>query len=769
MHGIAKRLEAASIGALRRLIGLELGRFGAVVLAALALAAGGLTYATLFVSDQPIQSIYELPLGVVVFDLFVFALLASVITGRVWRIWAANRGGTAGAALHTRLASLFAAATVIPALLVVGFSALFFDLRLEGWFSSRAQQAVAESVAVADALIAEHRATVRADALAMAQDLNRVAPSVQDNPLLLTRVVQSQAGARGLTEAVVFDRSGTILAQSSLSFAGPADQVPIAAIERADEGDVVLLPDPSELGSPNPSAAMLEDKAGALIRLDGFLGAYRVYLYVSRFVEPKVGAQVQRARQAAEEYGRLAAQRFAFEVTFVVLFTVVAVLLMLAAVWLALAFSTRLSQRLGGIVEAAEKVREGDLGARVVNTGDDDEIEMLGRTFNRMTRQLESQQTELQQANRTLDERRRFMETVLSGVTAGVMGLDAAGRVDLANRSAVGLLGMEMTDVIARPLAELVPAMAELLGQAEQRPHRLAEREITYRPPDGREAKIFVVRVAAERRESEVVGYVMTFDDITDLVSAQRMAVWADVARRIAHEIRNPLTPIQLSAERLRRKYLKEIQSDPQIFIQCTETIVRQVGDIGRMIEEFSAFARMPAPVFRPEDLRELVRQAVFSEEVANPSIAYGRDIATEVPPIRCDRRQVAQVLSNVLKNAAQAIEARESEAEPGRIDVTLKCHNDGAVITVTDNGVGLPAEERERLTEPYVTTRDKGTGLGLAIVRKIMEDHDGSLLLGDSPSGLGAMVTLTFPVSNESGDAGGRNDQWELKAAHGA
>lgn len=728
-----------------RLLDLEVGRLGAFGLAALALGAGAATYATLFRTVEPVQSVTELPPLLIIFDVMVLVLLVVIIVARVWRIWRAQRAGKAGAALHMRLASLFAAAAVVPALLVAGFSTLFFDLRLEGWFSERAQQAVAESVAVAESLISEHRATIRADALAMAQDLNRVAGSVQDNRNLLNRVVSAQAGARGLSEAIVFDRSGTILAQTSLSSTGLADQVPLWAIDEADRGDVVMLSDTSNALAPSTLTGLPDDKSAALILLDGYLGVYQVYLYVGRFVEPRVAAQVQRARLAAEDYERLAAQRFGFELTFFLMFVVVTVLLMLAAIWLALTFSTRISRRLGGVVVAAERVREGDLAARVVNTGEDDEIETLGRTFNRMARQIENQQAELQLANRTVDERRRFMETVLAGVTAGVIGLDTRGFIDVPNRSASRLLGLSQSDLVGRHLDEAVPEMADLLRDATDRPHRLAEGEISI----SREgmSKTFFVRVGAERRNSEVLGYVVTFDDITDLVSAQRMAVWADVARRIAHEIRNPLTPIQLSAERLKRKYLKQITTDPEIFIQCTDTIVRQVGDIGRMIEEFSAFARMPAPVFRPEDLADLIRQSAFAAEVANPDIDYQLELDPLESPLTCDRRQVAQVLTNVLKNASEAISGRENGTEAGRIRVTLKCHNDVAVIAVTDNGIGLPETARDRLTEPYVTTRDKGTGLGLAIVRKIMEEHSGVLQIGDAPDGQGAEVRLCFPL----------------------
>lgn len=735
----------------RRLPRFEPGRRGILALAALALAAGAVTYGTLFGSETPPASLADIPLGVILFDIAVFLLLAVAISARAAGIWSAHRDGRAGAGLHMRLATLFAGAAVIPAVLVAGFSMLFFDLRIEGWFSDKAQAAVSESVAVADALILEHRATIRADSLAMAKDLNRVASQVQGDAALLTRLIASQAGARGLSEAMVFDRSGTVLARTSLTFDSIADQLPIAAIDQADAGEVVSIPMTDALNTPADSST---DKSGALVRLDGFVGPYQVYLYIARFVEPSVAAQVERARQSAAEYQRVAAQRFSYEFTFVALFIVVAVLLMLAAVWLALNFSTRISSRLGGVVEAAETIRSGDLRARVKSTGEDDEIDMLGRTFNRMARQMESQQGELVRANQALDERRRFMETVLSGVSAGVIGTDEKGNIDLPNRSASRLLGQPITDLIDRPLFEAVPEMAELFRQAESRPHRVAEGEVTVDVDDGR--RIFFTRVGAERRDNEVLGYVITFDDISALVAAQRTAVWADVARRIAHEIRNPLTPIQLSAERLRRRYLKKLEEeeDREIFQQCTDTIVRQVGDIGRMIEEFSSFARMPAPNMKHENLAELVKQSIFAAQVAHPDISIESDLTEDLPPVPCDARQVGQVLTNTLNNACEAIEGRSNATDAGKVNVKLICNSEAAVITITDNGIGLPVQERDRLTEPYVTTRDKGTGLGLAIVRKIMEDHSGSLHLGDSQDTAGAKVTLTFPVAETAPSA---------------
>jgi two-component system nitrogen regulation sensor histidine kinase NtrY len=353
------------------------------------------------------------------------------------------------------------------------------------------------------------------------------------------------------------------------------------------------------------------------------------------------------------------------------------------------------------------------------------------------------------EANRQLDERRRFTEAVLAGVSAGVVGLDPEGRIHLPNRSAAELLGVERERLVGRPLAELIPEIAELLEEAARRPERVREAQIKL---EGRGRKLtLLVRVAAEREDGETSGYVVTFDDVSELISAQRKAAWADVARRIAHEIKNPLTPIQLSAERLKRKYLKEIQSDPETFSTLSETIVRHVGDIGRMVDEFSSFARMPAPIMKVEDLREICRQAAFLQRNAHHEIRFETQLPGEPVLFQCDARQVHQALINLLKNAAESIEARPGEElAKGEIRLFLEERGGSVALVVEDNGRGLPSELMDRLTEPYVTTRAKGTGLGLAIVRKIMEDHGGALVLEDRAEG-GARAELIFPAERRA------------------
>jgi two-component system nitrogen regulation sensor histidine kinase NtrY len=420
----------------------------------------------------------------------------------------------------------------------------------------------------------------------------------------------------------------------------------------------------------------------------------------------------------------------------------ITLLMLLAAMWLAILFASRLTAPIGGLMAVAERVRGGDLTARVEEGPPNDELGQLARSFNRMASQIEQQRGELVDANKELDTRRRLTDAVLAGVSAGVLSVDGTGTVTRSNRSALELLALPEDGVLGRPLTGLMPELAPLVAQAAERPDRVTQGQIEILQRGTR--RILLVRISA----ASDAGAVITFDDVTDLMSAQRMAAWGDVARRIAHEIKNPLTPIQLSAERLKRRYLKQIKEDPETFSICTDTIIRQVGDIGRMVDEFSSFARMPRPTVQPEDAKQLCQQALFLQRSGNPEIRYVATLPDHPVPLSCDRRQVAQVLTNILKNAAEAIEGRDgtpgTALPPGEITLTLRDTDATVSIVTEDNGRGLPKQGRERLTEPYMTTRSKGTGLGLAIVKKIMEDHGGYLALDDREGG-GARISLVF------------------------
>jgi two-component system nitrogen regulation sensor histidine kinase NtrY len=699
-----------------------------IALAAAALASGIATYLAL-TGAPPIGPRPVLVLALLQLDLVLLLALAALVAKRLVKVWAERRRGAAGSRLQVRLVGLFSLIAVLPTIIVAVFSYLFFSFGVEAWFSDKVRTAISESVAVADAYVREHQQAIRADALAMANDLDRSASTLQLNPQYLAPVLTAQAAMRGLTEAAVLDRRGTMLARTGLVFALGFEDVSQDALRRANQGEVVIMTNDQD------------ERVRALVRLGEFSD---LYLYVGRFIEPRVLAHRDEVHLAAAQYERLEGQRSGFQITFAAIYILVALLFLAAAISIGIHFAAQLADPISRLMGAAERVRAGDLAVRVPEGEKDDELVSLSRAFNRMTNQIQSQQRELIEANRQLDERRRFTETVLTGVSAGVIGLDRDGRIHLPNRSASALLGVDLDLSLGEDLAEVAPEMAGLLEEAAQRPERLAQAQVQI--VGNNRTRTLLVRIAAEHDDREISGFVVTFDDITELLSAQRKAAWADIARRIAHEIKNPLTPIQLSAERLRRKYLREIKKDPDTFRICTDTIIRHVEDIGRMVDEFSSFARMPAPVLKPEDLTAIVERAVFLQRTAHPEMAFETSFSTRPIPLRCDARLVGQALINIVKNAIEAIEARivEGDPTPGRVAVMVSDAEGQVAVVVEDNGKGLPQQDRQRLTEPYVTTRSKGTGLGLAIVKKIMEDHRGELVLEDRESG-GARVKLVF------------------------
>jgi two-component system nitrogen regulation sensor histidine kinase NtrY len=461
---------------------------------------------------------------------------------------------------------------------------------------------------------------------------------------------------------------------------------------------------------------------------------------------------MDRTADAVQLYEAIEEQRSGMITSFALVFIVVALLLLFAAVWVGLAFATQLTRPIGSLIQASEQVGKGDLEARVEIQDESDELGALSNSFNRMTAELQQQQSALLAANEQIEERHRFIQAVLGGVSAGVIGLDQHGKVTLPNRSACALLNVGEQKLRGQHIGEVSAEMADLVDAARARPYRVHQHQVSLTRQDGTQA-LLLVRVTAEKSGPSIIGYVVTFDDVTELISAQRKAAWADVARRIAHEIKNPLTPIQLSAERLQRKYLPRIEEDREAFEACTETIIRQVGDIRGMVDEFSAFARMPTPTFEDQDLRELATHAVELQRQSRGDIDYDVDLPAKTVTVSCDGAQVGRALTNLLQNAADAIEGRrerDGESAPrGRIALKIYQEEDDVFAEISDNGKGLPKAERHRLTEPYVTTRERGTGLGLAIVKKIMEDHGGDLALGDREGG-GAVVRLIFPANRE-------------------
>jgi len=673
-------------------------------------------------------------------DLVLALTLIAVIARRIVVAWMKRRQGSDGATLHIRLVASFSLVAVIPALLVAVFSGLFLNFGIESWFSDRVRTAINQSKLVAEAYLHEHKSSISGAALGMANDINRAARSLLTNPRILAEIMHQQSVVRGLSEAVVVDSRGNTLARAgfgfSLGFNFSSDDLVRDVLNKVP-GEVIII------------GAGRDDRVLAGVKLEAFTDAY---LLVGRYVKKQVLDHLSRTRGATAQYLKLEMGRESLKLKFLLIFGMVAVILLLVAIWIGWSLATQLSTPIGKLIDAAERVRKGDLDARVTGTDiqSEDEIGALSRAFNKMTEQLNNQRNGLIDANRQLDERRQFTEAVLAGVSAGVIGLDNKGNILVHNRSASDLLNLKLQEHVGLPLGVVVPPMEELMTRTELDFKGIIHSEIKHFNPTGQ--KTLVVSIAVEKINREVIGYVVTFDDVTELLSAQRKAAWADVARRIAHEIKNPLTPIQLSAERLHRKYSGEIISDKEIFQSCTDTIIRQVKGIGKMVDEFSSFARMPQPQLKPIDLTEICSQIGSLEKTRFPEIEYDLNIPKGEVRLYGDRQQIGQVLTNLLKNAAESIDSRFSEDTDsqtgGRICLDMEVSKESVKIYITDNGEGLPSELLDRITEPYVTTRQKGTGLGLAIAKKIMEDHNGDLILVNN-EGTGAKAIMMFNKSD--------------------
>jgi two-component system nitrogen regulation sensor histidine kinase NtrY len=676
-------------------------------------------------------------------DGILMLLLCIVVGSRLFLLWQDRRRRTTGSGLQGRLVTVFSLVAVTPAILVAIFSALFLNHGLEVWFSERVNLALKQSVVVAKSYLNEHRKNITSDALSIANTLNYNAPRIIGNPNALNELLTSETVIRSLSEATTIDGTGKVIGRSRYSFTDSLEAIPTAAFTSATDGKIAILDSASS------------EQVRALIKLNRFIDTY---LIVERFVDPRVINHIESINKAVHEYHEMEKKRGGVQITFVVIFGVVAFLLLLAAAWIGLTIARQLASPIVSLINASEDVSKGNLNVRVNVAEEDDEIRMLGQAFNKMTVQLETQRDGLIEVNRELDERRQFTETVLGGVSAGVIGLDQNGLIHLPNKSASALIATDLDQCIGKKLKDIVPEMALLLDQLTEQGDQMRQSEIELIRNDA--SLILHVRVTAEYLKDTTNGYVVTFDDVTELLSAQRNAAWADVARRIAHEIKNPLTPIQLSAERLERKYLNEIKTDPEIFTSCISTITRQVADIGQMVDEFSNFSRMPKASRKIENISEICRQAVFLEENRTPHLTFTMEFPENDVTGYCDNPQISRVLTNLLKNASESVigKAEEDGADISNGQITIRLEQIAKVsdsksrahknlqITISDNGKGLPSENRDRLTEPYVTTRAKGTGLGLAIVKKIIEDHNGELRLSDNPEG-GAMIQFNLPA----------------------
>ncbi len=723
--------------------------------AAAAMAAAGIVafVTTWFLLSPAVARVdRSLLIALIVGDVMIAAGFVSLIGARLWHVWSDRRNQLAGSATHLKLVGLFSAVAVVPAVLAFLFAFTILRSSLNDVFGSRIENYHDTARDLANGLIEFKKAELELMLKQIAFDVRRSEEAglgFEATPISFREYLQTQAEIRGLDALYVIDGFGQLLVRAEV------------------RPGAYLLPSRETLDGLKG----LEPGAGSFgVNDDKRYDRFRVVLKITNYAngyliayQPMEEATTKRlisVKALRDDWEEAQMTRSRMERVFLAGYVILAFIILFGAIWLALWAATRIVQPIGRLVLMAGRVSSGDLGARVEVQKDDGELGALARAMNHMTAQLQTQRDDLIDTNKQFDRRRRFTEAVLSGVSAGVVGVAATGKVSISNRSAAAIVQSDPEKLIGLDFTEVLPEAGALFLEASRPPFAEVQGQIDIER-DGRTSTLSI-RIVNDDVDGER-SYVVTFDDITQLISAQRSAAWGDIARRIAHEIKNPLTPIQLSAERLRRKYLSEIKSSPDIFDKCTETIIRHVGDIGRMVDEFSSFARMPKPVIAPEDIRDILKAAVFSQKVAFPDISI--EVKSPAAPVivKCDERLIAQAFGNLLKNAGESIAARlaaeaDAAATPlrGRIEASIEIESGLARVTVIDNGVGLPKAERHRLTEPYMTTRVKGTGLGLAIVRKVVEEHGGALYFDDADElgRTGAAVSLTLPLAAAGGPA---------------
>ena len=684
-------------------------------------------------------------------DLLYLLALTALVMQRVMQIVALRRQKSAGSQLHLRLTGVFSAMSLLPTATVAVFAVLSINMGFEAWFSDRVQGVIADSLEAAQAYEQEQVRGLKEDIAALASDLEAYRrTAINDPQLLRQRLSDAQENVqRGLKEAFIIDDTGDLILRGNRSYLFDYEEPSSELIQTAIR-EIVIIPD------------ILNNELRALTYLNGF-GTY--FLLVSRVIDGNLFALLDETQAAGQFYQQLESQRGASLFRFGIIYLIFAVLLIAASVFAALFFAERLSRPIGRLTGAAQKVGEGALDTRVLEEEGNDEISQLSKYFNQMTQQLEKQRETLLENTEQIELRRRMFDSVLSSVTSGVLGLDAEGKVSFVNKSAERLLGGH--EILENShLSVAVPEFFPLFERLTQTKNESLQEEL--KTVQAGRLENLLVRVGRRRNEKgQLEGYVIAFDDVTDLVSAQRSAAWGDVARRIAHEIKNPLTPIQLSAERIRRKFAPKLSEESDDLERMTDVIVRQTNDLRHIIDEFSKFARLPQPKKSKEDLIPIVKAAVLLQENGQPNINFVSNIPQDSLVISIDATMISQALTNLLKNAGEAIDTRRDKLGgtiAGEIHVGVEQVGDNVQVIIDDNGIGLP-QDRARLFEPYVTTRDKGTGLGLAIVKKIVEEHGGTLSLEDAPSFdaapyFGARVVMSLPFLSEEQDENTKGKQ---------
>ncbi|PXA98924.1 PAS domain-containing sensor histidine kinase [Nostoc sp. 3335mG] len=665
--------------------------------------------------------------------ILVLVVLALVVTEAVLLVQARMKR-LPGAALQMRMVAMFALVAGIPAILVAIVATIALNQGLDQWFSERTRAMVESSRLVARSYMLEHAQVLRDDVIWVATELEQSHATYVEDPQRFERILTALAVTRSLPFTSLIDSEGQTLMRAQINAAGGYPRLP----EGITQGVVEGIPTAIAPGSTN--------LVGSVIKLRGYEG---VYLFVARPVDAEVLQYMRLTDDNITEYREYASNRLVFQITFTIMYVGLVVVLLLAALWIGIALANRFVDPIRNLMVASRRVSAGDLNVQVPVQEGRGDLRDLSNGFNRMTQQLKTQREALLMANEVNEKRRQFTEAVVEGVSAGIIGLDPFGAVTLVNARACQMLGRTEVEMMGERMEDILPEIAPTIEKGRSARRGQVRDQIQLGNETNR--RIYQVQLTREGSITESKGYVLTFDDITELESAQRTSAWADVARRIAHEIKNPLTPIQLSAERLRRRYGGKLEDDREVFDKCINTIVRQVGDIGRMVDEFSAFARMPEVAPAEADLTDTIRQAVFLESVRLPEVEIVTQLPDETIYAWFDSRLVSQTLTNLIKNAVEAFEGLDMSSG-WRPTIRVEAHEEGnhVRVSVSDNGKGWPGDNRQRLLEPYMTTREKGTGLGLAIVARIIEQHGGIVELidaePDEQGRVGACVTFTLP-----------------------
>jgi len=712
----------------RRLLALP-----GIITVVLALVTASISFAIL-IGITPITPDRNVTIALVIVNVALIVFLILLICREIFRIVSARRSGKAASRLHVRIVALFSLIAAVPAIVVAIVASVTLNLGLDRWFDTNTRDIVSSSQSLADSYLRDTALNLQSTSFSMLQELDaqRTLYSLDRGGFI--RYMTLQAGGRGLLGAFLVREDGTVIVKSETGVETRLPPPTEDALQTASDGKPVIIP-PGDLNF-----------VGAVIKMREIPD---LYLYTVRAIDQQILDAMRLMKANTERYQEMDATRIPTQIAFALLYFGLTLIVLLSAIWTGIAVADRLVRPIRLLIGAADDVAAGNLDISVPVRSSDGDVGALSGTFNNMVAELKSQRNELLSAKDQIDERRRFSEAVLSGVTAGVIGIETDGSISILNRSAEHMFGVSSEDAIGKSLSSIAPEIGQAFEVARTTGRTVHREQVSM--TRGGVARTFNVQVTVEDAESDDHSYVVTVDDITDLVQAQRSSAWADVARRIAHEIKNPLTPIQLSAERIRRRYGKVITEDREVFDQCTDTIIRQVGDIGRMVDEFSAFARMPKPEMKAMDMREALREASFLIAVSRQDIHFANEYGSEKLIGSFDSRLLGQAFGNVIKNASEAIDAvPKEERGEGHILVRSMKADGNLIVDVIDNGKGLPGDDRQKLLEPYMTTREKGTGLGLAIVRKIVEDHGGHLELHDAPAdfhgGRGAMIRMIFP-----------------------